>query len=115
MTAYEMRISDCSSDVCSSDLRKLINGAFEAPFMRLRPKHVDQPAASFSEFPRVERRSPFQIIAVAIAEAMQPHIMNGQCAFRARLGDVGMGDARAVDDIDGARSVHPEAAAFQDD
>src|SRR3546814_1587049 len=32
-TAYEMRISDWSSDVCSSDL---INGTIPAPLIRLR-------------------------------------------------------------------------------
>src|SRR3546814_18488208 len=39
-TAYEMRISDWSSDVCSSDL-----GPKRLGIGRLRPRHHDRPAA----------------------------------------------------------------------
>src|SRR3546814_4073664 len=36
MTAYDMRISDCSSDVCSSDLDEVINEAdLQIPHPRL--------------------------------------------------------------------------------
>src|SRR3546814_2794244 len=47
-TAYEMRISDWSSDVCSSDLRRILLQANRAKttaekiktFLQLRPQHL---------------------------------------------------------------------------
>src|SRR3546814_4144689 len=39
-TAYEMRISDWSSDVCSSDLAAGFEHAFAGPRVLARPAHV---------------------------------------------------------------------------
>src|SRR3546814_3709201 len=44
-TAYEMRISDWSSDVCSSDLR-IDHRTLEAQGIDLEPQHKIGPAAS---------------------------------------------------------------------
>src|SRR3546814_10570150 len=40
-TAYEMRISDWSSDVCSSDLPLVCLTAYSAPMAQLLDPHVD--------------------------------------------------------------------------
>src|SRR3546814_20362261 len=77
-TAYEMRISDWSSDVCSSDLpRDLVADAAR----RLDPALVpapDQPLAPLPADEIVERgrgraREPPQRIAVEIDTATGPH------------------------------------------
>src|SRR3546814_17609529 len=61
-TAYEMRISDWSSDVCSSDLTstgRRTNEAFRRPKMGLRlPKRSAVPGSwpRFSEMPNMRTR-----------------------------------------------------------
>src|SRR3546814_10012840 len=42
-TAYEMRISDWSSDVCSSDLIDARRQAQAQPFLRQQTPHPEQP------------------------------------------------------------------------
>src|SRR3546814_2168406 len=64
-TAYEMRISDWSSDVCSSDL--IGDGGNEAPAARTQPERPAPPAAGApvvkrqravrSPLPGVDRKS----------------------------------------------------------
>src|SRR3546814_16752730 len=59
-TAYEMRISDWSSDVCSSDLQAVAAGAGDA-FARERVEHRVQPLrrrAQRGEVRRVAGRLP---------------------------------------------------------
>src|SRR3546814_4709178 len=44
-TAYEMRISDWSSDVCSSDLRSIAAAALRATFGAFQNDEIVQPCA----------------------------------------------------------------------
>src|SRR3546814_16445612 len=57
MTGYEMRISDCSSDVCSSDLDRL---AVVADRRIFDPRHSApfQPALARGDRPLNQRRKP---------------------------------------------------------
>src|SRR3546814_2356910 len=58
-TAYEMRISDWSSDVCSSDLHRLRRGALTETEVTVRYRHafeVRHPSYFTGEFRSEERR-----------------------------------------------------------
>src|SRR3546814_19811930 len=73
-TAYEMRISDCSSDVCSSDLR-------------LEPMKPAPPVTRImSVRPSLESCLIGEASACPQAEAPQPCMgHNDKCFFKARL------------------------------
>src|SRR3546814_10513478 len=49
-TAYEMRISDWSSDVCSSDLMAQVPGAIVGAGTVLNPKQLDQAMEAGAQF-----------------------------------------------------------------
>src|SRR3546814_6391901 len=49
-TAYEMRISDWSSDVCSSDLGSLFAREYAAPQTRLHPSRVSDAGAAWRSY-----------------------------------------------------------------
>lgn len=59
--------------------------------------------------------SLFQVISVPRTKTVQSHVMDRQCTFRARFGDVGVGDASAVHYIDRAGAVDAKAFALQYD
>src|SRR3546814_6799052 len=64
-TAYEMRISDWSSDVCSSDLLRLVRDAFEDIF--LQPARIEIGQA-FIDADRQDVRNGKNIMPLEIAE-----------------------------------------------
>src|SRR3546814_2123945 len=59
-TAYEMRISDWSSDVCSSDLGDALLRALESPYVKT--------TESVEESKAINRFSGFHIIVAARSE-----------------------------------------------
>src|SRR3546814_1787681 len=77
-TAYEMRISDWSSDVCSSDL-------LPAPLSRTRGAHVDEQPVD--RFRRVERRRRDPDREGAVAGAAQ-RFLDAPACRAARLARV---------------------------
>src|SRR3546814_6940619 len=71
-TAYEMRISDWSSDVCSSDLLRA----------RLRPQTRTQ---HFVERPRAERRGCARSVAAINQHDIRPILRRGEIVRCVRM------------------------------
>src|SRR3546814_1663283 len=71
-TAYEMRISDWSSDVCSSDLVDLPHHAFHPPGARLeRADLVSRPPRLPGRAPRHQRRKRGYLMAATTQAAFE--------------------------------------------
>src|SRR3546814_6066530 len=68
-TAYEMRISDWSSDVCSSDLRRSEGSGSEAPWKTVTAADKSWPPSSVQSPGRSRAVTP----PVDAAEQEQPH------------------------------------------
>src|SRR3546814_9308868 len=88
-TAYEMRISDWSSDVCSSDLRRLIIFLRQlqrgAPLERRNPQ-IDHPAA-VTDVARIDTLLPHHArFGGERAVAVEPQVEHGDDLVRARAG-----------------------------
>src|SRR3546814_9335348 len=69
-TAYEMRISDWSSDVCSSDLLETTGGARSGEDLRHLVNHARRMRTLMHYVPR--RYDPVIIEALAMAGALDP-------------------------------------------
>src|SRR3546814_2570852 len=78
-TAYEMRISDWSSDVCSSDLVDIMGGIIGARWQR-----EDQLHLTLRFIGEVERRAANDI-AEALATVRHPAFKIGRASCRERV------------------------------
>src|SRR3546814_6047662 len=69
-TAYEMRISDWSSDVCSSDLK--LDLALEVQFLRGLISRIDAPAGAQGLEPRLVQRKTRRLPFLAVGHEPEP-------------------------------------------
>src|SRR3546814_17434660 len=73
MTAYEMRISDWSSDVCSSDLRLFLFARRDGePIVWPEPTHFKQPARGQKRWRAAAERIDWSIPCPSIFERKRP-------------------------------------------
>src|SRR3546814_17062166 len=92
-TAYEMRISDWSSDVCSSDLRP----AFELADIPLRLKNIDMEVeqhAGFDGLPELHPVDAHEIDELARAAEAERFDRQYAARLRQRLDDEAAGHDR---------------------
>src|SRR3546814_1419931 len=101
-TAYEMRISGWSSDVCSSDLqataRRVHESAFRPPYVVANARHAEVISAQLSQCgapadalilePAARNTAPTIALAAALAEQTEPDALLLVMPFDHVIGDV---------------------------
>src|SRR3546814_6941604 len=83
-TAYEMRISDWSSDVCSSDLREALDSHGLVDACKARPpyRQNDCPGAAGSQFVALRRKIQVFPHAVVAIDRSEEHTSELQSLMR---------------------------------
>src|SRR3546814_2833550 len=110
-TAYEMRISDWSSDVCSSDLRRSEGSGSEAPWKTVTAADKSWPPSSVRSPGRSRAVTP----PVDAAEQEQPHHVDEMPVPGRRLeaemmvrGEVALHGAHEADEQEDRADDHVE-------